>query len=164
MLYLDISILGHFHLHQNIYKILCMNCSAGKTVNIPLSAYMPFGWIVCPSVISSDSTVLKLQTLFFYSSTNLNGFQGFRYKIFRLERLSLKHVWDPVMGTWHIQPTQLSYSCCRDLSSDTGPGNSWGDLTVAVRMMMGAVRPAAWWRHLEEGEWGLQQNDLAVIR
>lgn len=63
MLYLDISILGHFHLHQTIYKILCMNCSAGKTVNIPLSAYMPFGWIVCPSVISSDSTVLKSQTL-----------------------------------------------------------------------------------------------------
>lgn len=45
------------------------------------------------------------------------------------------------MDTWHIQPTQLSHSHRRGLDSDTEPGNVRGDLAVAMKRRMGAVRP-----------------------
>lgn len=135
-----------FHLHQTIYKIPRMHFSA---VEILLSAYMPFTWIVFPTswlhcLGTTDLIPLQLKS-------------EVCPRLSRMERLLLKSVWDPLMDTSHILPTKLSHFPYRDLGSDTGPGNSWGDLAVTLKKRK-AERPAACWGCHEECEWSLKQN------
>lgn len=61
-------------------------------------------------------------TVVLCSSSNLKCIQGFRSTVFRMERLSLGSVRASVMGTWCIQPTQLSHSHCGDLATPVETG------------------------------------------
>lgn len=96
-----------FYLHQTAYKIACMHSAAGRKVLVPWSAYMPFELILNPSVTEPDSSVLKSQSLFLYSSTNQKWIQGFNCKIFRVEKLSLECVWHMAPPAYTALPFTL---------------------------------------------------------